>query len=511
MEGVINKLLSFQIKHTVQMYNCLLREKCVLDASDTGTGKTYCTIAVCKLLNKVPLVICPKSVINTWIDVCNLFGVKIQGIANYEMLKTGKYYIIKDDELELTKFPFYNKNKDEAKQNNFTFDLPEDVIMIFDEAHRCKNYKSNTSKLLLSAHRSPNKIILLSATISDKIDCFRPFGVVFGLYDGPAKYKKWINSKITVYKLLRDKYQSDPNRLDNDNCLKKHYEYYNFNKVTNLEEITENEIKLQIIHSSIFSKYGSRMKIKELGDLFPQNNIISKCYYLENYKEVDMLHNEINNALNSLKKKETRSDALGKIIRAKQRIELLKIPIFQDLAEEALENGYSVVIFVNYRQTMNYLSGHLDCKHLIHGDQTFEERNMIINNFQNNKIKLIISIIQAGSVAISLHDIHGGHPRLSLISPTWSGQDMKQCLGRIHRAKSKSPAIQKIIFCAKTYEEKICNLVHKKLINVSAINDGDFVGPLIKTENINMNENINNEENDNADNEDVSFRYASSE
>ena len=55
-------------------------------------------------------------------------------------------------------------------------------------------------------------------------------------------------------------------------------------------------------------------------------------------------------------------------------------------------------------------------------------------------------MIQAGGVGVSLHDLHGGHPRMSIISPTWSGQDLKQVLGRIHRAGSKTPAIQKIVF-----------------------------------------------------------------
>ena len=46
------------------------------------------------------------------------------------------------------------------------------------------------------------------------------------------------------------------------------------------------------------------------------------------------------------------------------------------------------------------------------------------------------------------------HPRMSIISPSWSGQEMRQTLGRIHRAGSKTPAIQKIVYVAQTYEEQ---------------------------------------------------------
>ena len=81
---------------------------------------------------------------------------------------------------------------------------------------------------------------------------------------------------------------------------------------------------------------------------------------------------------------------------------------------------------------------------------------------------------QAGGVGISLHDIHGNHPRMSIISPSWSGQEMRQTLGRIHRAGSKTPAIQKIVYVAKTYEEQMCNIIKTKLRNIDALNDGDL-------------------------------------
>jgi len=62
----------------------------------------------------------------------------------------------------------------------------------------------------------------------------------------------------------------------------------------------------------------------------------------------------------------------------------------------------------------------------------------------------------------------------SLISPPQSAKDLKQVLGRIHRAGSKSKAIQKIIYVAGTVEEKTCKSVRKKLNNLSELIDGDL-------------------------------------
>ena len=114
----------------------------------------------------------------------------------------------------------------------------------------------------------------------------------------------------------------------------------------------------------------------------------------------------------------------------------------------------------------------VDC--IIKGGQTMEERDNMIKDFQSNKKKVIIVMQQAGGVGISLHDIHGGHPRMSIISPSWSGQEMRQTLGRIHRAGSKTPAIQKIVYVAKTYEEQLCKIIKQKLRNIDALNDGDL-------------------------------------
>lgn len=456
MEDIAKKLISYQVPHLLQLHEAMTSNNCILDASDTGTGKTYTSLALALQMKLDPLIICPKSVIPSWLSAAKHFGMDIFGIANYELLKGCKYYT---PELEKVVCPYMDRievsevkkvkgQEKVVKKEDFIFQLPKNVMIIFDEAHRCKNYKTITSRLLVSIRTSGNKILLLSATITDKIPCFKPFGLVFGFYDDLKKYNMWMRRQIKMNKI---KYKD--------------------------ADTSDDDIKLQIIHDNVFPGKGSRMKIKELGDLFPKNQITMQSYLCNDYDKVQKLLEVINDALEDLKKKELRAEALGKIIRARQKIEMYKVPIFVDLAEEALDNGYSVVIFVNYKDTMYTLAHHLKCDTLIHGDQNLDERQSCIDDFQANKRKVLIAIMQAGGVGISLHDIHGGHPRMSLISPTWTGQDMKQAFGRIHRAGSKTPAMQRVIFCAKTYEETICNIIKTKIKNIDAINDRDLMGP----------------------------------
>jgi len=116
----------------------------------------------------------------------------------------------------------------------------------------------------------------------------------------------------------------------------------------------------------------------------------------------------------------------------------------------------------------------LKTKCIITGKINKKEVQKNIEMFQNDKERIIICNIKAGGIGISLHDINGIYQRISLISPCYSAVDLVQVLGRIHRAGSKSIAIQKLIFCAGTVEEEINKKVQKKIQNIQTINDGDL-------------------------------------
>ena len=87
-------------------------------------------------------------------------------------------------------------------------------------------------------------------------------------------------------------------------------------------------------------------------------------------------------------------------------------------------------------------------------------------------------MVQAGGTGLSLHDLNGKHPRVSLISPNFSAVDLKQVLGRVHRAGAKSTAVQKIVFANDTVEMRVCRAVRKKLNNLDLIND-DEMNPIL--------------------------------
>jgi superfamily II DNA or RNA helicase len=414
-KNIQNKLLTYQIDHVKNIVNCMKLNNIALDGSDTGTGKTYSSIAVCKQLNLKPFIICPKSIMHAWKGVCNVFEIEYLGIVNYETIRNGKYY--ERDTGKRIVCPYINNQK---------WNLPDNSIIIFDEAHRCRHIDTLNGQLLMSTKNNKNiNVLLLSATIVDNLDDFRIYGYLLNFYKSMRDSTNWII-----------KYSS-----------------------------------MNGINKELYPDKGSRMRISELGDLFPDNKIIVESCDCD--QKIQKIYEKTNDELKN-KNKNKNTNILTKIIKARQSIELLKVPIFIETCKDNINNGLSVVIFVNFTKTLEQLSEQLKTTCTIHGKQTLEQRMKNINDFNSDKERIIICNMQSGSQSINLHDTHGIHPRISLISPSFSSIDLIQALGRIVRANTKTAVIQKIILCANSIEDKIANNIKNKLDCISMLNDGDL-------------------------------------
>lgn len=435
-QEISNKLFEYQYLHVFNLLTALRSNNVILDGSDTGTGKTYCAIAVCKQLNLKPFIICPKSVIHCWKQVCSLFKVNALGIINYESIKLGQYF---DKNNDRTKCPFINIDD---KNNNIQWKLPKYSLLIFDEVHRCKNIKSQNGQLLLSAKNCNKfqKILMLSATVSDRPQFFHIFGYMLGCYKNLKQANNWIKGM-----LLEDK------------------------------TYIGSKPKLSAMNKAIYPHKGSRMQISELGNKFPSNQITANAYYIDETKR-DMVNKSFqlfNDKLISNLDDNKNAAIFKEIMKARQLIEEIKISVIEELANDYIENGYAVAIFVNFTHTISELSKNLGTKCIVNGQLSIEERLNNIKRFQNNDEKIIICNT-AVSEGFDLHDLHG-IPRVSIISPSFSTTQLVQTLGRIYRVGSKSPALQRIVFCANTCEEVICNRLKNNLEFLSKLNDNDLI------------------------------------
>jgi hypothetical protein len=165
------------------------------------------------------------------------------------------------------------------------------------------------------------------------------------------------------------------------------------------------------------------------------------------------------------------------MLRARQRVELLKVSLIVEMIQEAIAEGFHVAVFLNFNDTIRALNDKLGGSvPIVWGtdpttkrQQSDAERNLAIDSFQNNTDNIILLNIEAGGVAINLHDELGGAPRLALISPTWNEKSLQQVLGRVDRAGAKTDTLQRILFAAGTVEETVREALARKLNNLQTL------------------------------------------
>lgn len=419
-------LYPVQEAHGEILTAAITKYQSALDASDTGTGKTIVAASIAAEVDNPLLVIAPKSLLPMWEKEFRERKVKPYGVINYEMCRRG------------CKFGQW-------KHGQWVWTVPENTLFIFDEVQKCKSPNSQNGRLLVAAKQYFN--LLLSATAAESPAEMRASGYVLGLH----KLGDW-------WPWARER-----------GCYVNHWGHLEFNN---------NPEVLKTLHAEIFPEHGHRMRIHDLADHFTETQIITTP--LDFGSKVKKLYAEMEKELANLAEVMTTdsthpaAQALVVTLRARQSVELCKVPLMLEMIEDLVAEGRSVAVFVNFDATLKALSERLQFPvSCVCGGQTELVRGEQIAAFQSNRVSVILCNIQAGGLGISLHDLHGGHPRTSIISPSWSAFSVIQALGRIHRAGGQSATQQHILFAAGTIEEKVEQVVRTKIRNISLLNDGE--------------------------------------
>jgi len=431
-------LRKFQPPIVGKLCAAITKNGAALDGSDTGAGKTYTAVAVARELGLKIAVVCPKAVISSWKKVIEKhFGMQAVFVLNYESVKTGKY-----KEIGVWKPVSKISNRE-----FFQWNIPKNTLIVFDESHRLKGHGTQNSELAMNAKKQGYKVLCCSATNAINPIELKCVGFLTGLY----KSGKWTQ-------FLKD-----------HDCEKGRFGW----------EFGGNRDVLRKLHADMFLDRGVRIKREEI-EGFPDCDVIAEAYNIDEKSEGELksVYKEMDKELNLLRlkcksTKEYQVNSMVVMLRARQKAELIKVPLFVEMAEDALEDGMSVAIFVNFSDTVRALCKRLNTNCTVWGENKGNERDAHIADFQADRKRVMIINVKAGGAGLSLHDLNGNYPRLALISPTPSAVDLRQALGRVWREGGKTKALQKIVFAANTVEEEVCEKVKAKLNNLDTINDGD--------------------------------------
>lgn len=426
-----------------------------LDASDTGTGKTFVGLIAAHELGMTPCIVAPLAVLPSWKRAAKLLGVRLGWVINYDKIRTGR--------TELGKWAKPDPaGGDDYQKFEYLYLPGQRPLIIFDECQKCKSPDSKQGHLMLSAVNSGHKCLAISATAAKDPTEMRNLGALLGLHDGTKlAWRGWCF----------------------DNGCKETRGSMQYREKRQKQA-------LEKLHRYIFPLKGSRLRVADIPE-FPETQIVAEAMDTGNTTEISDAYDDLEKAIAKLagdaelSGREKHAQTLAEIMKARIRAEKAKLDLFVSLAEEALEEDHSAVIFVNFRAHVAELADRLKTKCLIWGSdlagrqQKPEERQANIDDFQADRSRVCVISLQAGGAGLSLHDLNGDYPRRAIISPSYSAIDLKQALGRVHRAGGKTKSMQQIIFAAGTIEEEICESIKAKLENIDTLNDGALAPPSI--------------------------------
>lgn len=437
----------------------LKKNKVFLDSSVTGAGKTLMAVERCRALRLAGFVVCPLAVVPSWRKAFEEQGVPCAGIVGWEKLRTGK-----------TGFGRW------VSKTQFDWKL-SGCMVIFDEVQKAKGRTSQNSKMLIGAKAAQLPVLMCSATSAKDPSEMYAIGYALGLHQC-RNFVTW---------------------AQDHGC---EFDFWGALRMTASETLADHH--LTKLNKAIYgSGKGGRLTREDLASHF-QNCAVNddpvdfgdelKAAYNEMSEEITVIDGEIKADMEKARAKarqrgedpaDATVNALTRLLRMRQRVEALKVPVILETLKGFREEGFSVPVFVNFDATIEAIIERLDEPFsVVRGGQKETERAVAIENFQRNAHRVILCNISAGGTGVNLHDEEGDHPRASIISPSFNEKELEQVLGRIDRAGSKTPSLQRILIAADTIEEKVMESVRAKLRNMRVLHDTEKLRNKLLTDSV---------------------------
>lgn len=437
-----------------------------MNASGCGAGKTYQALAACRHLGKRPVVVCRINAKPVWKEVAEYFGYQSHEITtiNRESLRTGK-----------TPLGAWRDSQGAGRKvRKFIWRLPENSLLIMDEIHCDASMTSLQAKVLQSAVQQGLTILGLSATAADSPMKMKAIGQMLGLHNG-TDFFAW---------------------LYRNGCQKGDYGFefnfgYGFRQLQDPKIQKEVEAKRIQVMASIHDDLKRRGRMIRLSTSeipgFPKTQIIPvpidfddariNRIYADMQEELDSLkfRSEFKNIVHRLAgdgKKEHPAQ-IEIMMRARQRTELLKIPMLVERVQDKIEEGQSVAVFLNFIDSIKAFAERIGTTCIFTGQVDVNVREDNRKRFQADKERCIV-LSDAGNESLSLHDLRGQYPRTALIMPTFWLESIIQKLGRVCRDGALTPSIQEIPFAVGTVEEEAYRSICQRKRQADAFNGDDF-------------------------------------
>lgn len=422
-----------------------------LDASDTGIGKTFTAIATALefvdsegCLPRIG-VICRARAVTKWKAAIASFFITPEFVMSWEKARNGR----NEDFI-----PIRNRL---GRVKTFNMSCPHPMILIIDEIHAGGGIKSLNAELVIAAQRNPNVLVLgLSATPADSPLKMRALGFCTGMHQLDNDFWNWCRR---------------------NGCVRSPFGGLYFRK-------GDRDRVLGDIHRRLFDGpdcWGLRLRKKDLFEAgqFPEAQTTVELWDLSESTPTWLapwLEQVDEDEQADVERHEGNPSPGILAIRDRQRNELFKVPALVEEIEERVEEGESVIVFVQFTRTINAVSERLgDIDHrILDGKRSRRDQEAAVHDFQSGLVRVLVCQVDAGSESIDLHDTHGNRPRHVIVFPTYKAVTLIQVLGRAVRSGAKSPVVQRIVYSSTGIESKIARAVDRRLENLSLLTDGEL-------------------------------------
>lgn len=403
-----------------------------VDLSDAGVGKTYMDIAAMLEIGRRIVVLCPKAGEEGWRRVFKAFNAEPEYIGSYESVKLGGTPSVAS-----------------RHGNTFTWKRAGEIGLICDEAQAVKTAGNLAFRCMEGAIAARIPMICASATMAASPIELPIAGRITGLHTGGDSWELF---------------------LVENGCK------FDENEVPPRWVWTRKQYVLEQLHHKLIPARGCRVTRDMMGDR-PGSSINMLPIECE---EGPGIIEEWKRGNEQLRRMEAQRypKHITQIARRKIRMRLWQeceralVPHIAERIKQDLDNFKSVVAFLGFVKTREELGRLLKTRAGLYGGQNQKQRAYYEQEFQADRIRVLLNQVKAGGAAVSLHDVRGEFPRVGYLFPSDSGVAIGQAPWRLDRQGSMSKAQIWIPTVKGSLVEAMVRSTEKKLRAMAGLNDG---------------------------------------